>query len=288
MPGADGTIAWRELYIEAQTRLADVVESPGVDARRLVEEAGGFSGAEFVLGLDELVTNGGISRFDAMIERRLAGEPLQYVLGNWGFRTLDLLVDRRVLIPRPETEGVVDVALAEIDRLGATRVVDLGTGSGAIALSIAAERSDVEVWATDASPDALAVARGNLAGLGTAGTRVRLTEGSWFEALPEDLGGTIQVLVSNPPYVAPSDALPQQVRDWEPAEALLAEPSGFEHIAHIIEHASAWLADAAALVIEIGETQDRAATDAARGAGFTEVEVLPDLAGRPRTLRARR
>src|SRR5688500_6955983 len=124
-----------------------------------------------------------------MAERRLAGEPLQYVLGSWGFRTLDLFVDPRVLIPRPETEVVAGLAidaLADLDRPGIA--VDLGTGSGAIALSLAAEHwPHVEVWASDASADALAVARANLAALGRRGAVVRLVEGDWFGALPDDL-----------------------------------------------------------------------------------------------------
>ena len=124
--------------------------------------------------------------FLSMVQRREAGEPVQYVLGHWAFRQLDLMVDRRVLIPRPETEIVVEVALQELARLEveAPVIVDLGTGSGAIALSIASERSRVVAWATDISRDALAVASANLAGLGaqTVG-RVQLVQGNWWEAL---------------------------------------------------------------------------------------------------------
>src|SRR5688500_2404619 len=154
-----------------------------------------------------------------MVERRAAGEPLQYVLGAWGFRSLDLYVDRRVLIPRPETEQVVEVALAELRALGAAKplVVDLGTGSGAIALSIAPEVPTSQVWATDASPAALAVARANLAGIGRAAARVRLEHGSWFAALPKLLQGRVDMVISNPPYVADGDTLPPEVADWEPA-----------------------------------------------------------------------
>src|SRR5690606_8291102 len=137
--------------------------------------------------LDELVTVGGVSRLDAMVARRLAGEPVQYVLGSWAFRTLDLLCDPRVLIPRPETEQVVGHALDVLDRIRRSRadrhrpvVVDLGSGSGAIGLSIVAERPGTEAWLTDASPDAVAVTRANLAGLGMAGSTVHVVEGSWF------------------------------------------------------------------------------------------------------------
>ena len=135
-----------------------------------------------------------------MVERRLRGEPLQYVLGSWSFRNLDLFVDPRVLIPRPETEITAQIAIDEAVKRGArhgTRdawtgtdttftVADLGTGSGAIALSLVTELADAEVWATDASADALAVARANLAGTGSAAARVRVAHGDWFDALPSD------------------------------------------------------------------------------------------------------
>src|SRR3954471_2141352 len=140
----DGTVTWRELLAEATERL----DSPQ-EARWLVERASGLEGAEYALGLDQPVPARAMPYFQGMLSRRKAGEPLQYVLGRWGFRTLDLFVDQRVLIPRPETEEVVTHALTELDRLDGKVVVDLGTGSGAIALAVAAERREVEVWATD-------------------------------------------------------------------------------------------------------------------------------------------
>ena len=201
---------------EATERLAAAgLPSPEVDARRLVERASGWEGADLVLHLDDVPTRRAMGFFDPMLERRLAGEPLQYVLGRWGFRTLDLLVDRRVLIPRPETEAVVDVAIDELRRIGGRTVVDLGTGSGAIGLSIAAEVVTAEVWAVDASAGAVDVARANTAGLGRAGTRVRVVQGDWYEALPVELRGAVDLVVSNPPYVGEGDDLPGEVRDWE-------------------------------------------------------------------------
>jgi release factor glutamine methyltransferase len=234
--------------------------------------------------------------FDLMVERRLIGEPLQYVLGQWGFRTLDLMVDRRVLIPRPETEVVVDAALAELDRLapGAEAegrrptVVDLGTGSGAIALSIAVERPGTDVWATDASPDALAVARANLAGIGGAGTRVRLAEGDWFAALPPELRGSVDLLVSNPPYVADGDPLPPIVEEWEPAQALRAGPDGLDDLATIVLDGVEWLSEHGAVVVELDPRQVPAVEVLAREAGFTAMSVVVDLAGRHRAVVARR
>lgn len=282
---------WRRLYAEATERLGSDIE-----ARRIVERASGCAGAEFHTGLDQPVSVRALAFFDGMVERRAAGEPLQYVLGVWGFRTLDLYVDGRVLIPRPETEVVVEVGLAELGRLAEARrpaswrpvVVDLGTGSGAVALSFAAEApADVEVWATDRSPDALVVARANLAGLGRAATRVRLTEGRWYEALPGALRGRVGVIVSNPPYVAESDDLPAEVSDWEPTAALLAGPTGMEQIAEVVKEAPVWLDRPGALVVEIAPHQADEAVGLAYAAGFTEAEVRPDLTGRVRVLVAR-
>lgn len=283
-----GTVSWRGLLAEAAARLESTVE-----ARRIVERASGMEGTELHLALDEPVTMRPAAHFQAMVERREAGEPLQYVLGSWGFRSLDLFVDRRVLIPRPETETVVDVALAELARLDPgprPLVVDLGTGSGAIALSVATEVAGAEVWATDRSTDAIAVARANLAGLGTAGRGVRLAEGSWFAALPPMLRGQVHLIVSNPPYIGEREVpdLPPEVARWEPRSALVAGPGGLEHVETIIEGAPAWLRWPGSLVVEIAPHQAGAAVACALRSGFSAADVRPDLAGRLRTLVARR
>ena len=277
-------VTWRTLYAEATQRLGS-----DVDARRIVERASGHDGAAFHGGLDEPVSVRALAFFDGMVERRAAGEPLQYVLGVWGFRLLDLYVDQRVLIPRPETEVVVDVGLAELRRLDAGEpvVVDLGTGSGAIGLSFAKEVPGVQVWATDRSADALAVARANLAGLGRAATTVRLVEGWWYEALPTVMRGRIDLVVSNPPYVAHSDDLPAEVADWEPELALLAGPTGMEQIAEVVKEAPVWLDRPGALVVEIAPHQGDDAVQLAYDAGFTEALVQADLTGRVRVLVAR-
>jgi release factor glutamine methyltransferase len=286
---------WRELLQEAVHRLSAAgFPSPAADARRIVERATSTSGADYYDELDRPATERGVGFFDLMLERRLAGEPLQYVVGQWGFRTLDLFVDRRVLIPRPETEEVVEQALAELDRqiLADPRaatgpVLDLGTGSGAIALSLAVERDGLDVWAVERSADAAAVARANLAGLGTAATRVRIVEGSWFGPLPEALKGHFALIVSNPPYVAPDDPLPPEVADWEPAEALVPGPTGFEAIDHIVAGALEWLMPGAALVVELAPSQADDAVAAAGRAGYASARWEADLSGRPRMLIAR-
>jgi release factor glutamine methyltransferase len=229
------------------------------------------------------------ARFRGLVARCTAGEPLQYVLGSWSFRRLDLLVDRRVLIPRPETEWVVERALGLLPDNGPAVVVDLGTGSGAIALSIAEERwPRVRVVATDASADAVAVARANLAGLGRRGTGVELHVGSWWEAVPDDLRGAVDLVVSNPPYVAPGDHLPAEVRDWEPIDALVPGPTGLEALEVILRGAIDWLRPGGWVVCEIGETQGSTVSAMAAAAGLVDVEVRPDLAGRDRMVAAQR
>lgn len=269
---------WRGLLTDATARLGH-----RRDAQRIVEEASGRQGAELTAFLDESANAITLAHFDAMLERRAAGEPLQYVLGRWGFRTLDVRVDPRVLIPRPETEMVVEHALNVIDALGARVAVDLGTGSGVIAMSLAVERPKLAVWGTDASDEALDVARANLAGIGRAATRVRLEAGDWFDALPRDLAGTIDVVVTNPPYVAADDSLPAEVSDWEPRAALVAGPTGFEAIERILTDAPAWLRPSGGVVMEIGDTQRERALEQA-GRFFVTTEVRVDLLGRPRAL----
>ncbi len=288
----DGTVPWRDLLVEAAESLevAGIPDAPR-DAARIVAEAAGVDDAELVLVLDQAASVRGVAHLHRMLRRRSAGEPLQYVVGHWPFRHLDLMVDRRVLIPRPETEQVAEVALRELDRAGgrerATTVVDLGTGSGAIALAIATERVRTTVWATDFSAEALEVARANLAGIGRSGSRVRIEQGEWFAALPDELRGVVDLVVSNPPYVAVDAELPADVADWEPASALFAGPDGMDDLRRIVADAPGWLAPDGALVCELSPEQGPAAV-ALAAAHFDEVELAPDLTGRDRALVARR
>ncbi len=286
------TVSWQELLAETVGRLSEAsVPAPEAEARWIVEEVTGLDGAELVLGLGDAATVRGVARLDALVDRRIGGEPIQYVLGHWSFRHLDLLCDRRVLIPRPETEQVVEVALAELDRVRLDRpaghrsaVVDLGTGSGAIALAMATERPGAQVWGVDRSPDALAVARANLAGLGMAGTRVRLVEGSWFEPLPPELRGAVDLVVTNPPYVGASEDLAPSVRDWEPLDALVPGPSGLEAYEVLTAEVVSWLAPGGAFVAEIGAGQGSAVAVLAADAGLHGVRVVTDHAGLDRAV----
>jgi release factor glutamine methyltransferase len=284
------TATWRQLWVETTEQLGGTPEAAN-EARWLCQEAAGWHGVEWATGLDEAPTVRAVARLDAMIARRRTGEPLQYVLGSWGFRRLDLMVDRRVLIPRPETEEVVGAALelaSAMDR--PLLVADLGTGSGAIALALADELplTGVEIWATDCSEDALDVARANLAGLGRPAVNVRLAAGDWFAALPPALLGRFDLIVANPPYVGTDDPLDETVRAWEPADALLAGADGMDALRVLVAGAGDWLRPGGVLVAEIGATQGVGVHALAQERGLVDVEVRPDLAGHDRILIARR
>jgi release factor glutamine methyltransferase len=300
-----GAPTWRELREDATHRLqAAKLEGASREAWWMVEEVSELRGSELVADEHLPSTAVSVRRVGAMVERRLAGEPLQYVLGSWSFRGIELFVDPRVLIPRPETEVTAQVAIDEAGRLGAQVgrrpawsgtttsyfVADLGTGSGALALALAAELPDAEVWATDCSADALAVARANLAGAGTAATRVRLAEGSWFEALPGHLRGNLRVVVSNPPYVSELEVadLPPEVAWHEPREALVSGATGLEAIEEILRESPDWLEPDGVVVMELDPRRVDAAARLAHEVGFAEVEAEHDLTGRTRVLVARR
>jgi release factor glutamine methyltransferase len=276
------TKTWRQALADAAAVVGER------DARLIVGRVADWTPAELISHGDEPVNDKCQLSIDQRLERRKGGEPLQYVLGSWGFRHLDLYVDRRVLIPRPETEWVVEVALAALRALryvhdDAPLVLDLGTGSGAIALSIAQEVPDAHVWATDASADALDVARFNLIGLGQAAIgRVDLKHGDWFDALPEALMGMVTLVVSNPPYVRESDVLPPEVADWEPAGALFAGPDGLDQIRRIVAAAPQWLARPGALVLEHAPDQGDAVQSLMRAAGAEDISTHNDLVSRPR------
>lgn len=226
-----------------------------------------------------------VEAFARAVRRRAAGEPLAYVTGRAGFRTLDLQVDRRVLIPRPETEGLVQRVLDFAER-GARwgRVADIGTGSGCIALSLAVEGRFRSIVATDRSPDALAVARANAAALGLS-DRVAFRAGDLLE--PVAAGGC-DVIVSNPPYVTEAEyaALDPGVRDFEPRLALVSGAEGLATTTALLEGAGALLSDGGLLAIEVDSERAARALAHARAGAWADVRIEHDLFGRPRYLLA--
>jgi release factor glutamine methyltransferase len=270
-------VTWRELFVDTRTRVGD---EPA--ARWLCEEASGADVLEEVLG--QPATRRMVVQLDAMVARYLAGEPLAYVLGHWSFRHIDLAVDRRVLIPRPETEITAGVAIELARSLPRPiTVADLGAGSGAIGLALADELpiDGVTVWVTDASADALAVARANLAGLGRPARNVRVAAGSWFDALPA--GTLLDLAVANPPYIAEgSPDVAESVREWEPRRALFAGADGLDAIRAIVAAAPRWIRAGGWLVLEIGADQGDRVRHLLRRAGFARVDIRQDLAARDR------
>ena len=265
----------------AERELAEAgVRSPRVDAEYLVSEVLGRTRTELYTR-DGGLTEEQRDRLRGLVARRRRREPLAYILGEWDFRNLTLSVDGRVLVPRPETEIVVERALDAIRDLEAPRVVDVGTGSGAIALSIADEHPGAQVLGIDLSEDALAVARLNRERNGLE-DRVTLARTD----LLHGLAGPVDLVVSNPPYVRPDelDSVDPEVRDWEPRLAVVGEGVG-ERIA---ADACQVLRAGGALVLECGDGQAPGLAAELGRLGYEDVRVTPDLAGVERVVEGRR
>jgi release factor glutamine methyltransferase len=246
-----------------------------VDAEVMLAAATGTDRAALAASPEAEVPAAAARRFGEMVRRRLRREPVAYIVGRKGFRRLDLAVDRRVLIPRPETELLVEVALERAP----ARLLDVGTGSGAIALAVAEELPSCEVMATDTSPGALEVARANAERLGLA-DRVRFLEGT----VPA--GETFDLVLANLPYVAERDwpSLQPEVTRWEPREALLAGPDGLDAYRALLTRRGGPLRRLGtqgtdALALEVGEGQAEAVAALLEEAGFSSISTRRDLAG---------
>jgi release factor glutamine methyltransferase len=251
------------------------VDEPRLDAELLLGEAMGCERTELIAESGAEVPASAARLFGEMVRRRLRREPVAYILGRKGFRGIELAVDSRVLVPRPETELLVELAL----EMQVARVLDVGTGSGAIALAVADELPGCEVTATDTSPAALEVARANAERLGLA-DRVRFFEGT----LPED--ESLDLILANLPYVAERDwaALQPEVTRWEPREALLAGPDGLAAYRFFLPECGRALSrypgrSSTTLAVEVGEGQATAVAELMADAGFGAVETRRDLAG---------
>jgi release factor glutamine methyltransferase len=223
-----------------------------------------------------------VTRFEALLARRAQGEPVAYLTGRRGFWRFELAVTPATLIPRPETELLVELALARLPAERALRVADLGTGSGAIALALAFERPRAQVVATDASPDALAVARGNAAALGLANVAFR--QGDWFAPLA---GERFDLVASNPPYIAAGDPHLAELR-FEPAAALASGADGLDAIRAIVRDAPAHLQPGGWLLLEHGPDQGAAVRALLHAAGLVAVATERDLERRERVTLGRR
>ena len=248
------------------------------DAALLLAHALGKPRSWLFAHADDAVGEVEATRFDGLLARRAAGEPVAYLTGSRGFWTLDLAVTAATLVPRPETELLVELALARLPADAPVRVADLGTGSGAIALALSKERLRAQVVATDASPEALDVARGNAVRNGIGNVAFRL--GSWLQPLGED---TFDLIASNPPYIAEGDPhLAQGDLRFEPAMALSCGPDGLDAIRVIVRDAPACLRPGGWLLLEHGWDQGDAVRALLAAAGFADVATERDLEQRDR------
>lgn len=250
--------------------------------------------AHLLAGAATSPEEGAVAELEGLLERRLAGEPLQHLLRRWSFRRLELVVDRRALVPRPETELVAGAALEAVAaaEAGTGRpvcAVDLGTGSGAIACALVDEHPRVRVVAVEISAEALSLAGENRAALRpVAAGRLELRLGSWYGPLG-DLAGAVDVVVSNPPYLAAGEwsALAPVVRDFDPYGALVAGEGGLEGVEAVLAGAPSVLRAGGVVVVEVAPHQAQAALELAGRHGAAGAEVRVDLAGLPRLVVAR-
>jgi release factor glutamine methyltransferase len=266
----------REALASAVDALGAVgIEDPRLDAEVMLAEATGWDRAALAANPEAEIPAPAARLFGEMVRRRLRREPVAYIVGRKGFRNLELAVDRRVLVPRPETELLVEVAL---ERAPAT-LLDVGTGSGAIALAVADELPACEIVATDTSAAALEAARGNAARLGLS-DRVRFAAGT----IPAD--GVFDLILANLPYIAEPDwpSLQPEVAQWEPREALFAGADGLDAIRALLEECGRAFSrypveSSTAVALEVGAGQAPAVAELLRGAGFGTIETRRDLAG---------
>jgi len=256
------------------------VESPRLNAELLVGHALGLKRMQLYLQFERPLTEPELEKIRPLVRRRAAREPLQYVLGETAFRDLTLGVDPRVLIPRPETERLVELVLQHRTMAPAT-VLDLGTGSGAIALSLARAWPEAKVTAVDNAEGALAVAAANAVKNSLEG-RVLFVRSDWFAALPA--GARYEVIVANPPYLSEAEVAETapEVRDHEPKSALSSRPDAAADLCAIIAESPRWLVPGGLLALETGIGQHRDLLAAAQQAGFTRAESHRDLTDRDR------
>ena len=268
----------------ATEHLAKTSDTARLDAELLLAHALGRTRLELYTDFDRPLNETELAAYRELVARRARHEPVAYLLGEWGFRRLTLAVDERALIPRPETEIVVERCLERLRGLDAPRVLDVGTGSGAIALALADEHEGARVTAIDVSTEALELARANAERTGLA---IELREHDLRDGLPE---GPWDLVVSNPPYVEPAelDTLMPDVREYEPHVALVGAPGGGSATEAVARSAYAVLRPGAWLVLEIGHGKAGQTLALLAGLGYGETVATQDLAGRERVVEGKR
>jgi release factor glutamine methyltransferase len=269
----------QSLLNDARNRLAAICDSPQLDAELLLAHVTGKDRVYFYTWPEHTLEISLVIHYENLLQRRLRGEPLAHIVGEREFWSLRLTVTPDTLIPRQETELLVEEALKLIPQHEPWQILDMGTGSGAIALALALERPGTRITATDLSAEALAVAMHNAQRLGL--TNVRFVQGDWYAAL--EPGSTYDLIVSNPPYIAEHDAhLEQQELRHEPYQALASGPDGLDAIRNILSNLHKHLKNDGWLLIEHGYDQGNAVQTLFQKVGLIEVRCLKDLEGRDR------
>lgn len=276
-----------------QQRLAKAgEENPRLAAQMLCAEATGLARIELYAYFDKPLEERERALLRQMIQRRLEGEPLQYIIGKAGFWKQELIARAPVLIPRPETESLVELVLAYASERSALQILEVGTGSGAIALALAAELADSELTATDCVAEAVALARENAQLLGLAAERLRIMQDDLASALLANAGfqGYFDVVVSNPPYVptAEYEQLPLEIRGFESRLALDGGPDGLDVFRRLVRQAESLLKPGGLLAVELHEDNVARAAAILSSRPFYDVEIHPDLNSRPRFLIAKK
>jgi release factor glutamine methyltransferase len=264
------------------------IANPRLNAERLLSALLDLARIELYTNFERPLVESELRQFREGLKRRAAREPLDYVIGWTEFYGLRLEADRRALIPRPETEQLVESTLEILQRNKVTppgpQIIEIGTGSGAVSIALAAQLTDARILATDISADSLQLAARNTE-LNRLGERITFLEGDLFQPIDHSLSGKVDLIISNPPYVAESEfqTLPPEIREYEPRNALVGGADGLEVIEKLVQQAPSFLAEGALLALEIGHDQaDRIRDLANENGAYRSMEIRKDYAGHDR------
>ena len=276
----------KEVYLYGVDRIKELgVENPGLESSLLLSNVLGLNRSEIYIHPEKEIDIKDVKRFKRILKRRTAREPLSYILGQTEFYSRRFVVSRDVLVPRPETELLVEEALKAVKGLSSPRIVDVGTGSGCIAITICGEKRDSNVFATDISIEALKVAQVN-ARINGVEKNIRLLCADFLACFKK---GFFDIVVSNPPYISDSDLalIDSDIRDFEPNKALSGGEDGLYCIRRIINGSMSVLRNGGWCILEVGEDQDHRVKELFKQTGFGEISLIKDLSGVNRVVKAR-